>query len=73
MTSLNVLVLIILISICNVSVSANDDNEVNDDNFSASISGYSKFVILDDIVVNSQFDISILNFISRVCCWWCVV
>ena len=50
------LVLIILISICNVSVSANDDNEVNDDNFPLSISGYSKFVILDDIVVNSQFN-----------------
>jgi hypothetical protein len=50
------LILIILISICNVSVTANDDNEVNDDNFSLSISGYSKFVILDDIVVNSQFN-----------------
>ena len=50
------IILIILISICNVSVTANDDNEANDDNFSLSISGYSKFVILDDIVVNSQFN-----------------
>jgi len=50
------IILIILISICNISVSATDNNDINNEDSILPISGYSKFVIIDDIVVNSQFN-----------------
>ncbi|MDE0954184.1 MAG: hypothetical protein OR994_05875 [Candidatus Poseidoniales archaeon] len=39
-----------------VSANASNDDETDEDNFMPSITGYSKFIILDDIVINSQFN-----------------
>jgi hypothetical protein len=50
------LVALILISISSITVSANNDDEINADNSVSEITGYSKFTIIDDIVVNTQFN-----------------
>ena len=48
------LVFLFLVSIFSVSVSADIENETDDNYFS--ITGYSKFIIHDDIFANSQFN-----------------
>jgi hypothetical protein len=50
------LIFLILISTLSVSANASNDDETDEDNFMPSITGYSKFIILDDIVINSQFN-----------------
>ena len=50
------LVSLFLLSICSMSVNADNENEINEDNFSSLVSGYSKFIIHDDIITNSQFN-----------------
>ena len=50
------MVSLFLLSICSMSVNADNENEINEDNFSSLISGYSKFIIHDDIITNSQFN-----------------
>ena len=47
---------LVLVSIFSISVSADSDNGINDENFVYSINGYSKFIIHDDISPNSQFN-----------------
>ena len=50
------MVSLFLLSICSMSVNADNENEINEDNFSSLVSGYSKFIIHDDIITNSQFN-----------------
>ena len=50
------LISLFLLSICSISVNADNDNEINEDNFSSLVTGYSKFIIHDDIITNSQFN-----------------
>jgi len=50
------LIFLILISTLSVSANASSDDETDEYNFMPSITGYSKFIILDDIVINSQFN-----------------
>ena len=49
---------LIIFSLGNVSVSATNDRNIDDEIFYSSITGYSKLVIEDDIKVNSQFNAS---------------
>ena len=50
------LVSLFLLSTCSFSVNADSDSEINEDNISSLVNGYSKFIIHDDIIVNSQFN-----------------
>ena len=50
------LVSLFLLSISSVSVNADNDDEIYEDNFSSLVTGYSKFIIHDDIIPNSQFN-----------------
>jgi hypothetical protein len=50
------LVVLILMSIPSITAGANNNDEISDDNLASSITGYSKFTIIDDIVINTQFN-----------------
>jgi len=50
------MVSLFLLSIFSMSVNADNENEINEDNFSSLVSGYSKLIIHDNIVTNSQFN-----------------
>ena len=39
-----------------MSINADNDDEIYEDNFSSLVTGYSKFIIHDDIIPNSQFN-----------------
>lgn len=49
---------LIILSLGNVSVGATNNRDIDDDFFYSSITGYSNFIIEDDIKVNSQFNAS---------------
>ena len=50
------LVSLFVLSLSGISVNADNDDEINEDSFSHLVTGYSKFVIHDDIISNSQFN-----------------
>ena len=49
---------LIILSLGNVSVGATNNRDIDDDFLYSSITGYSNFIIEDDIKVNSQFNAS---------------
>ena len=49
---------LIIFSMGNISVSATDHRDIDDEFFHNSITGYSKLIIEDDIKLNSQFNAS---------------
>ena len=49
---------LIIFSLGNISVSATDHRDFDDEFFHNSITGYSKLIIEDDIKLNSQFNAS---------------
>ena len=51
---------LIILSLGNVSVGATNNRDIDDDLFYSSITGYSNFIIEDDIKVNSQFNACLL-------------
>ena len=53
-----VLMLLVIFSLNNTSVSATNDQNISDEDIISSITGYSKFIIEEEIKVNSQFNAS---------------
>tara|TARA_B100000214_G_scaffold375541_1_gene362486 strand:+ start:2815 stop:4962 length:2148 start_codon:yes stop_codon:yes gene_type:complete len=52
------LVFLVIFSLNNTSVSATADQNISDEDILSSITGYSKFIIEDEIEVNSEFNAS---------------